>query len=61
MSGLTEIDESTFNHFENSYNSLETYLKQNKYVAGDDLTIADFSVVGTMSTMKVGILIHEAT
>lgn len=56
MHGLKEIDESTVDHFENSYKGLETYLKENKYVAGDSLTIADFSVIATMSTMNVCIL-----
>ena len=34
--------------------SLDAVLERNKYVAGEHLTIADYSLVATVSTMEVG-------
>lgn len=55
MKDSTEVDEFAIERFENGYNRIETYLKKNKYVVGDDLTIADLSVMTTISTMEVSI------
>lgn len=53
MQEMTEIDEATVKSFENGYNGLEIYLKKSKYIAGDNITIADFSVLATVTSMKV--------
>lgn len=51
--GFQALDEETIKCYENGYNGLEIYLKKSLYIAGDSLTIADFSVLATVSTMKV--------
>ncbi|KAK7595490.1 hypothetical protein V9T40_013315 [Parthenolecanium corni] len=53
MQEMTEIDEATVKSFENGYNGLEIYLKKSKYIAGDNITIADFSVLATVTSMKI--------
>ena len=53
---LKEIDEEVVSSFEKGYGGLETYLKNGKFVAGDSLTIADFSVIASLNHMKVCIL-----
>ncbi|KAM8712805.1 hypothetical protein ACLKA7_013177 [Drosophila subpalustris] len=42
------------------YEFLETFLKDNDYIAGDHLTIADFSVVSTVSSLPVIVEIDAA-
>jgi glutathione S-transferase len=34
-------------------NVLESLLVKSKWFAGDDITIADFSILGTITTVKV--------
>lgn len=55
--GFTEIEEDTVKSFENSYNGLETYLKNGEFIAGDSLTIADFSVLSSLTNMQVSVLL----
>lgn len=55
MAGPPELDEFAIERFEHGYGWIEIYLKNNKFVAGDDLTIADFSVMTTVTTMEVSI------
>lgn len=38
---------------EGSFKILDTILEGNKWVAGDQLTIADFSIITTISTSEV--------
>ncbi|KAL9693342.1 hypothetical protein quinque_012627 [Culex quinquefasciatus] len=45
--------EGTFKQFEDALQFLETFLAQSKYLAGDSLTIADISLLATITTFKV--------
>lgn len=36
-----------------AYDVLEKYLESSKYFAGDSLTVADFSIVATLSTIEI--------
>ncbi|XP_039956134.1 glutathione S-transferase E14-like [Bactrocera tryoni] len=36
-----------------AYNMMETYLRRHKYMAGDHMTIADISIVTTLSTVNL--------
>lgn len=47
------MDPSEAKKVEESYEYLESYLASSKYVAGDVLSVADFSVVATLSTIEV--------
>jgi glutathione S-transferase len=52
--GLEDLRSSK--HFEGlkeAYMYLETYLGESKYVASDEISIADFSVVATLSTLDL--------
>lgn len=53
INGFSVVDADLISRFENAYEGLETYLKKSHYIAGDDLTLADFSVVTTVSSMNV--------
>lgn len=51
--GATEVEKDTIDRLESAYNGLEIYLKKSRYIAGDDLTIADFSILPTLSAAMV--------
>ncbi|XP_037929867.1 glutathione S-transferase 1-like [Teleopsis dalmanni] len=51
----TKIPQSKIDNVINVYKLLETFLQNHPYVAGDQLTIADFSLISTISS-AVGIL-----
>lgn len=46
-------DESQIEKIEASLNILDNILKSSKYVAGDDMTLADFALIATVSTLDV--------
>ncbi|XP_065073075.1 glutathione S-transferase 1-1-like [Ochlerotatus camptorhynchus] len=48
-----KFDEENFKKLEEAFGFLEIYLGQNTYVAGDKITIADFSILASITTMKV--------
>lgn len=50
MGGATKIEDKAKKDFEEALGFLETFLGQNKYAAGDHLTIADVSLVASAST-----------
>lgn len=37
----------------NTFDILDGFLHKTKWFAGDDITIADFAIVGTITTVKV--------
>jgi len=41
------------------YDTLEQFFNGNKYIAGDDLTIADFSLLATTSTLNLAVPIDQ--
>ncbi|KAI5651580.1 glutathione S-transferase epsilon 6 isoform X1 [Phthorimaea operculella] len=48
---LTELSKYMKINMEDAYDKIEVYLSENKFVAGDGLTIADLSVYTTVQTM----------
>jgi len=48
--GITEVPKENINAFVEVYDFMETFLKDHDYVAGDHLTIADFSLISTISS-----------
>ncbi|XP_018564050.1 glutathione S-transferase 1 isoform X4 [Anoplophora glabripennis] len=48
-----KINKDMVADFENAYNSLETLLERSTYVAGEQVTIADFSIVTTLTSANV--------
>ncbi|KAJ2949645.1 hypothetical protein O0L34_g15570 [Tuta absoluta] len=54
---LTELSKYMKKNMEDAYDKLEVYLSQNKFVADDGLTIADFSVYTTVQTL---VTLHPA-
>lgn len=46
------FNEELFKKLEEAFEFLEIYLGQGAYVAGDKLTVADFCVLATVTTMK---------
>lgn len=56
FSGATKLDEKALKDFNEALDFLETFLGQNKYAAGDHLTIADISLVASASTFVVSML-----
>ena len=51
--GATKLDEAAQKDFAASIEHLNTFLSQNKYVAGDQLTIADICLMANASTFEV--------
>lgn len=47
------FDEEKFKKLEEAFEFLEVYLGKTTYVAGDKLTVADFCILATITTMKV--------
>jgi len=52
--GATKLDEAAQKDFAASIEHLNTFLSQNKYVAGDQLTIADICLMANASTFEAG-------
>ncbi|XP_050350082.1 glutathione S-transferase 1-like [Nymphalis io] len=48
---LTELSRSMVRNIENGYRMLEAYLSNSTYLADDVITLADLSVITTMSTL----------
>lgn len=51
--GATVIEQSKIDAITEVYDLVEIFLSDNDYIAGTNLTIADFSFVTTMSSLKV--------
>lgn len=51
--GKTEVDPKDKESLLEGFAWLNDFLKGNKWVAGDELSIADFSIVGTVSAFFV--------
>nr|WCC58233.1 glutathione S-transferase [Pharsalia antennata] len=51
--GAKSVDKATVADVDDAYNSLETLLERSTYVAGEQLTIADFSIVTTLTTANI--------
>lgn len=51
--GAKAIDKEKAADLDDAYNSLETLLERTTYVAGEHLTIADFSIVTTLTSANV--------
>lgn len=51
--------EEGINALKESYNLLNTYLQKTKFIAGDNLTIADFSIGATISSAKFLLPVDE--
>nr|WCC58235.1 glutathione S-transferase [Pharsalia antennata] len=51
--GAKSVDKKTTADVNDAYNSLETLLERSTYVAGEQLTIADFSIVTTLTTANI--------
>ena len=49
----TEVTEQQLTNFKNNLKLLDTLIGSNKYVAGNDLTIADFSVLASTSVLEI--------
>ncbi|KAH8331514.1 hypothetical protein KR074_004991 [Drosophila pseudoananassae] len=49
----TEVPKDRLAELQDAYGLLEQFLDQNPYVAGAELTIADFSIVSTVSTLHL--------
>ncbi|XP_005185166.2 glutathione S-transferase 1 [Musca domestica] len=49
----TQIPQHRIDVIVEGYEFLESFLKDNKYMAGDHLTIADFSIVSTVSSLLI--------
>lgn len=43
----------------NTLNALDGFLNKSKWFAGNDITIADISILGTITTVKVGKQHHK--
>jgi glutathione S-transferase len=50
-----EPDAAKYSKLELGYEILDKYLEDHTWAAGDHLTIADFSLVATVSTIEVSI------
>lgn len=50
--GVTEISEDKKQQLLEAYDLLEIFLKNKKYVAGNDLSIADFSIVTSINSIE---------
>jgi glutathione S-transferase len=51
----TEPDPAKYTKLELAYQILDKYLENRAWAAGDHLTIADFSLVATVTTIEVSI------
>ena len=51
--GVKKIPKQNREKLFDTLNVLESFLAKSKWFAGDELTIADFSILGTITTVKV--------
>ncbi|XP_053963950.1 glutathione S-transferase 1 [Anastrepha ludens] len=49
---VTEVPKEKFDQIRDAYTMLEEFLAKSTYVAGENLTIADFSIVSTVSSFN---------
>ena len=47
------VNENMMDKVEEAFSILDTYLEGHDWVAGNQLTIADYSIVSTVSTVEV--------
>ncbi|KAH8304371.1 glutathione S-transferase 1-like [Drosophila kikkawai] len=59
-SGLTTIPRERYDAIIEIYDFLETFLKGQDYIAGSQLTIADFSIISTLSSLEAFVDIDPA-
>lgn len=52
--GLKSIPDEMREKLAATLTVLDGFLSQNKWFAGSNITIADFSILGTITTVKVG-------
>lgn len=50
---ITGMNQLLANRILDAYDSLERYLSSTKFMAGDEVTIADFSVLTNLENMQV--------
>ncbi|KAK7595491.1 hypothetical protein V9T40_013316 [Parthenolecanium corni] len=55
----TGIDEESLEIFDQGYKGAENYLQNGKFIAGDDLTIADFSVASTIASLNIYVPVNK--
>lgn len=53
MFGGAPFDEEKKKKLDEALGFLDTYLQGSKYAAGDNITIADFSLTASLSTIEV--------
>ncbi|KAJ8929945.1 hypothetical protein NQ314_017310 [Rhamnusium bicolor] len=58
--GAKEISQEAIESIKEAYGFLESLLLNNKWVAGDELSIADFSIVTTFTSWNVLVPYEEA-
>jgi len=56
MFGGQEFDSEKYKKLEEAFEFLDTFLSQSSYCAGENITIADHSVVSSVSTAEVKFL-----
>lgn len=57
---VVDIPKEKFEQIHNAYTLLETFLSKSAYMAGGNLTIADFSIVSTVSLLNVTFVAIDA-
>lgn len=58
--GSNEVPEHLKKALTEGYDLLENFLKKSKYVAGDELSIADFSIVTTVNSFSAFVPLDES-
>ncbi|XP_034103412.1 glutathione S-transferase 1-like [Drosophila nasuta] len=53
LAGKTQIEKAKIAELVEAYDLLETFLASNNYITGPDLTIADFSIITTISALMI--------
>lgn len=53
------VDQPVIDKINEAYGFLNSFLQGNNWIAGDQVTIADFSIVATISTIDILIPIDE--
>ncbi|XP_016984947.1 glutathione S-transferase 1 [Drosophila rhopaloa] len=59
-SGLTTIPKERYDAIIEIYDFLETFLAGNDYIAGSQLTIADFSIISTVTSLQAFVEVDAA-
>lgn len=57
MSGAAIIDEKYVNVIKEAIGWINDFLKESKWLAGDDLTIADLAILATITSNFVSIIV----